>query len=116
MWMYGLGKMDATPASTFSINSKCRGWLRSEPPPGLFMTGRQLKLELVATGVQLRVQLHERGGVPRRVHLGKQSDKTVLGVSHKRPQVFNAVEAGLRFLRCQPTDPREDANPGRRFR
>ena len=72
-----------------------RGQLRVEPGGVVLVPGWELELDLVAPGVQLRTQPHQRGGVPGRVDLGDDGDEAVGGVGGQGAQVAGAVEAGV---------------------
>jgi hypothetical protein len=100
MWMYGPRKIAATPASTSSTTFKGRGQFWVEPCGVVRVTGRELELDEVSTGVQFRAHPHQRGRVPGRVYLGNDGDEAVLGVGYEPAKVFGAIErdVGLRVL------------------
>jgi hypothetical protein len=83
-----------------------RGQLRVEPHGTVLVAGHKLELDLVAAGVQLRVQPHERGRVPGRVDLGNDGDEAVRGVGDERPEVFVGVEGA--GPRCPGRSAREE--------
>jgi hypothetical protein len=93
---------------------KGRGQLWVEPRGVVRVTGRELELDEVSTGVQLRAHPHERGRVPGRVYLGNDGDEAVLGVGGESAKVFGAVEGDVGLSVSQPTAPREVASFGRR--
>jgi hypothetical protein len=67
------------------------------------VTGRELELDDVSTGVQLRAHPHERGRVPGHVYLGNDGDEAVLGVGREPAKVFGAVgDVGLKVLGRPP--------------
>lgn len=68
-----------------------RGQFGVQPHGVVLAAGQQLELDLVAAGVQLRVQPHERGRVPGRVDLGHDGDEAVRGVGGQREEVVAAV-------------------------
>jgi len=84
---------------------KGRGQLWVEPRGVVRVTGRELELDEVSTGVQLRAHPHERGCVPGRVYLGNDGDEAALGVGCEPAKVFGAVEGDvdLEFSADRPT-------------
>ena len=80
-------------------------------PRGLtIVTGRQLELDLVATGLQLRMHTHDRDRVPGCVALGDDRDEPLRRIPNECAQLIGAVERTISL--GAPGWPAERQTPG----